>query len=301
MISAPPEGTPNNFVAPAAGGGWSGASHELPRGLDTYNSSPTARPASAARAHTTPGAPRDMPGLEPVRAPTRCHGLPGVLPTASALELILGGDLPACLSDADIDESLSKRLGAHRYKPARFLYDVRTGTIDHAAAHKTVRDWIAASADSDDDRWFLAPMHVRYHWAACLFYLLDGDLRALVIDSAPSAPTQRDMRAVADALAVPVDFACIAKQAYNSFECGLFVVLIGLLVAASFRALRDYALATAAAPVASLAAWRAMLPHAPAAALLRAADLPPAVRALGPTHAEPAAPPCVCRECGAFP
>ena len=192
--------------------------------------------------------------------------------------VLYGGEVPQCLSNYDLDDVITALLGAH-YVLGITLYNMRVGnaTVEHT--RRLICDQFIASAPVPGDRWLLAPLHVRFHWAAC-FFLPHGDrIVMLVVDSAPSRETRRDMQRIADALGMEMTVITIAQQARDSFECGLFVILAAIIALAALAALRAWALEPRHAPTVVLAPWRAILPSASVPELVAAVDL----RAMDPT------------------
>jgi hypothetical protein len=72
----------------------------------------------------------------------------------------------------------------------------------------------------------IAPVHIRCHWTIALFERRGDDAVATVLDSAPSHPTRKDIRAVLQMINV-TDFTIISpgKQPRGSFECGVHAIV----------------------------------------------------------------------------
>ena len=139
---------------------------------------------------------------------------------------IEGGDVLGLVSSLDLDRILEPILGP-RYLPAREFFDMRTGR--NSATALALKLWRTLSAQ----KWLFLVLHARQHW---LVAIIDrdqsGDMRAIVLDSAPSECVKRVTCKELPRVGVThIEFRTPWRQRTGSYECGLFVVRAGCIAA----------------------------------------------------------------------
>ena len=103
------------------------------------------------------------------------------------------------------------------------------------------------------------PVHVRHHWVMAILRRVDTTIPEMIVfDSAPSPITRSDVRKLARALEIPVEFHSPLRQREGSNECGLFAVLYALVACASLSRLLEYANSGCFVTL-DLGLWRAYL------------------------------------------
>jgi ubiquitin C-terminal hydrolase len=165
---------------------------------------------------------------------------------------VIGGDLTDCLDSNELDLFLAPLVGPATL-PARAFHDLRAGCVSAPALRTSI---IHAAAHHPEGA--IIPVHVRHHWTAAHIRATDDreSVTTVIYDSAPSPITRKDIVKMFSTLQLPAPaFRCIARQPYNSNECGLHVLLVALLHARTALPTDD----AQPPPLLSLAPWRAVL------------------------------------------
>lgn len=164
------------------------------------------------------------------------------------------------MSSVDLNLLLATLLG-DRYLHATFLYDVM-----HRRSQP--RDAATTICRLTQKGWLFAPLHVRHHWVTAILHPRTpgtvhsiSDIHTTLLDSAPACCTRKDIRLLLERIGiVSYSFASPVTQPPHSNECGLHVVLYGLLCACGmFDSITSPDLASKG-PNITLAGWRTMLP-----------------------------------------
>lgn len=233
------------------------------------NATPATRPANSGTLPTSP-APIDsnLPTFTATTATTASNKLSISInnhstdlkrttrtkPRSPPLSTVIkGGSLEDCLSSRDID-GLVAALLPENYLHATFLYDIRTGRKQATSGLRTI------VARATRYKFVLAPLHVRHHWCTALFTHTGGKTEMHILDSAPSATTQRDIDTLSRRLGVRLSgIRAPLVQPPHSNQCGLFVLLYACMCA--LGAADDLVAITnrSKGPTVDLAQWRETL------------------------------------------
>lgn len=144
------------------------------------------------------------------------------LAAVEAAILVSGGNYDDCLTADEIDRLTMPIISSDRLLSAMELYLVRTGQSSSQSLIERLRGMLSTCGSS-----VIAPLHVRHHWTTAVFTTKAGQVDAMVLDSAPSPITAKDIRhLLLKQLTVrAVEIVSPGRQPHGSNECGVHAIV----------------------------------------------------------------------------
>eukprot|EP00760_Papus_ankaliazontas_P016061 PhM_4_TR16755/c1_g1_i5/m.26682 len=130
------------------------------------------------------------------------------------------------------------------------MYDFKAGQLAPEEVLPIIRRSVSLRG------WSLVPVWTRHHWATSVVTPHGNSLRVVVYDSAAAPPTRRDFITLWRRLGISAKVIQHRRQPRDSFECGLHICLLAIVLATSERAPRDF---QNSLEVLSLDTWRRAL------------------------------------------